>query len=144
MVLLLAGLGEQMRHNLSDLSSLVSQPWHSQCLFFLHPVCSPGSSQWGCQRSPCAVKQQMAGQWKICSLNPWVHVGFRVKFQWFPSLLLRLLHELSFERWTLQRALGKDLKCTFVQLWKWVRGCIRKMKNSVAIAVATFLTSQRH
>lgn len=52
---------------------------------------SPGSSQWGCQRLRCAVKQQMVGQWKICSPNPWVHVRFRVKFQRFPSLFLGAL-----------------------------------------------------
>lgn len=89
---------------------------------------SPGSSQWGCQRLPCAVKQQMAGQWKICSPNPWVHMGFRVKFQHFFSL--------PFERQTYQCALGSYLKFNFVQFWKCVLDCSRKFKNSVATAVS--------
>lgn len=105
---------------------------------------SPGSSQWGCQRLPCAAKQQVAGQWKICSPNPWVHMGFRVKFQRFPSLLLEPFNKLPFERRNLQCALGNYLKFTFVQCWKWVLDCSRKSKNSVATAVTAFLTTQWH
>lgn len=32
------GLVSKMRYGLSDLSSVLSHPWPSQCLFFLHPV----------------------------------------------------------------------------------------------------------
>lgn len=32
------GLVSKMRYGVSDLSSVLSQPWPSQCLFFLHPV----------------------------------------------------------------------------------------------------------
>lgn len=102
----------------------------------LNRAISPGSSQWGCQRLPCAVKQQMAGQWKICSPNPWVHTGFRVKFQQFSSLLLELRNKLPFERRTYQCALGSYLKFGFVQFWKCVLDCSRKFKNSVATAVS--------
>lgn len=55
----------------------------------------------------------MAGQWKICSPDPWVHVGFRVKFQQFPSLLLEALYKLSFERQTSLCTLGNCFKIHF-------------------------------
>lgn len=58
-------------------------------------------------------------------------MGFRVKFQWFPPLLLEPLDKLPFERQTLQCTLLNYLKFIFFQFWKWVLGCSGKFKKAV-------------